>query len=192
MVSACRHVTNSTGPGTRLALAQQSEFVGRSRPSNPRIQSKVQSNIQPHFHEQNAFTPHSMGPRIVLLNVGGRTFATAHQTLVQQDGSLLAELVTEPHSAVASYLEGALFIDRNPKYFELLLDWLRDKNGPLPADVETQEALTREAAFYRLPELAAALRRTPQQNPRVTSQANAGKDDCCPELGRDEPCPQQI
>lgn len=117
-----------------------------------------------------------MGPRILQLNVGGKIFATAHQTLAQQDGSLLADLATEAHCASASYLEGALFIDRNPKYFEMLLDWLRDKSAPLPTDTETHEALAREAVFYRLPELTAALSQLkPLTGPKVGSKVDTGR-----------------
>ena len=120
-----------------------------------------------------------MGPRVLKLNVGGQIFATTYQTLARQEGSLLAEMVTEAYHASASYLDGAVFIDRNPRCFEVLLDWLRDQSAPLPADVLTQEALLRDAAFYRLPELTAALSRlTPQTMPISPSKADASEARC--------------
>jgi hypothetical protein len=54
---------------------------------------------------------------IIRLNVGGRHFVTTRQTLCAEAGSMLA---------VQFDLDGAIFIDRNPQTFEIVLDYFRN------------------------------------------------------------------
>eukprot|EP00957_Ditylum_brightwellii_P127897 9752977-Ditylum_brightwellii.AAC.1 len=63
---------------------------------------------------------------ILELNVGGRVFVTTRATLCAEQGSMLATMF-DPDSSFASpkELRGAIFIDRDPRSFEFILDYLR-------------------------------------------------------------------
>jgi hypothetical protein len=60
---------------------------------------------------------------LVKLNVGGVKYATTMATLRAQGDNHLTQLVNEPHPATDS--EGSIFIDRNGRIFEKVLDYLR-------------------------------------------------------------------
>ena len=67
---------------------------------------------------------------IVDVNVGGQVFTTLRTTLCAISGSFLEAIFSGRHKTLLR--NGAVFIDRSPKYFELILDWLR---SPTPARV---------------------------------------------------------
>ena len=64
---------------------------------------------------------------IIKLNVGGETFLTTRSTLVSCPDSLLAKMFDpdsgRPPAAVTE--GGGYFLDQNPRYFGVILDWLR-------------------------------------------------------------------
>lgn len=68
--------------------------------------------------------------KAVLLNVGGRSFATSRATLGKHPDSLLAKLVSDTPSEDLCYLDGALFLDRDPDCFAAVLHWLRYEELP--------------------------------------------------------------
>eukprot|EP01062_Namystynia_karyoxenos_P002153 TRINITY_DN10749_c1_g1_i1.p1 TRINITY_DN10749_c1_g1~~TRINITY_DN10749_c1_g1_i1.p1 ORF type:complete len:226 (+),score=56.67 TRINITY_DN10749_c1_g1_i1:88-765(+) len=87
------------------------------------------------------------------LNVGGRHFTTTVETIAKARGSMLSALVSGRHE-VARDKGGAIFIDRNPRYFELILEYLRtDQVDQHLLDRMDQRALERELDFYGLDEL---------------------------------------
>lgn len=98
-----------------------------------------------------------MAPQVVKLNVGGTLFATTRQTLSRVPGTFLAELVSD--SAIESnlYLDGALFVDRDPQPFRYILGWLREDAPSLPCNQHDTQQLLLEARFYGLAELARVL-----------------------------------
>jgi len=87
----------------------------------------------------------------VTLNVGGKTFLTCRSTLCQKDpGCMLARMFAhEKHSLMPSARDasGAYLIDRSPKYFEPILNFLRTGNLVLDPNVNP-EGVLEEARYY--------------------------------------------
>jgi len=115
------------------------------------------SSIQePAFWQSNLF--HTMDPAlsdIIKLNVGGRHFQTTRATLCAESGSMLAELFN-PESPFASPPHdenGFVFLDRNPSYFEHILNYLRMNCKVLPeppTERAVLAALAIEADYFGL------------------------------------------
>ena len=121
---------------------------------------------------------------IVRFNVGGTMFATSRSNITKKiaknlDESSLSSSPSNPDSSLKqktnadkyhepSLLEGlvsgiaevkldstgAIFIDRNPKYFDLVLDFLRCANSDTPFELDStfsdQNGLRKEALFYNV------------------------------------------
>ena len=64
---------------------------------------------------------------ILILDVGGTRFKTSRQTLMKEPGSALGRMFDiESALKPAPIHDGAYFLDRDPKRFELILNYLRD------------------------------------------------------------------
>ena len=67
--------------------------------------------------------------RIIKLNVGGTTFHTSRTTLISaESNSMLARMFANEVNGLAPAIvdeNGAYFLDRSPKYFEVVLNYLR-------------------------------------------------------------------
>ncbi|KAK9840201.1 hypothetical protein WJX74_005381 [Apatococcus lobatus] len=98
-----------------------------------------------------------MLPQVIKLNVGGTYFATTRQNLSRVPGTFLARLASEEASREGLYLDGALFIDRDPDVFSLVLNWLRGCRPAPDLELRQCEQLIQEANFYGLLDLANAL-----------------------------------
>jgi hypothetical protein len=91
----------------------------------------------------------------MILNVGGKSFQTCAPTLSSEPDSWLSVLATGK-SPMKPYQTGGLdtyFIDRNPRFFDFILDFLRDPaqfSRILPADRNVLRQLHVEANFYKL------------------------------------------
>ena len=48
------------------------------------------------------------------------------------------------------FLQGRTFIDRDPKHFGLILNYLRDGTCVLPADSQGLQEVLQEAEFYQV------------------------------------------
>nr|XP_033324304.1 BTB/POZ domain-containing protein KCTD3 isoform X3 [Megalopta genalis] len=97
---------------------------------------------------------------IVHLNVGGTRFSTSKQTLTWVPDSFFTTLLS---NRIASHKDedGALFIDRDPKLFSIILNYLRTKDIDLKSvDLRT---LRHEAEYYGIP----------LQEPTTTATSNA-------------------
>ena len=88
----------------------------------------------------------------ITLNVGGRYFTTTQSTLTRKEpSSMLARMFADDtrgsvwHSSVDS--SGAFLIDRSPKYFEPILNYLRHGELVLDKDANPQGVLE-EARFF--------------------------------------------
>ena len=81
------------------------------------------NNYQP--TKQNTLSP--LNHRYVKLNVGGRLFSTSIDTLTKQDNMLRA--MFSGRMDVATDSDGYILIDRCGKYFELILNYLRDEDA---------------------------------------------------------------
>ncbi|BFZ12120.1 hypothetical protein BsWGS_15159 [Bradybaena similaris] len=96
----------------------------------------------------------SRSNEIVHLNVGGTRFSTSRQTLTWNPDTFFTSLLS---GRISSHKDetGAIFIDRDPKLFALILNYLRTKeiqlrNVDLPA-------LRHEAEFYGISALVGRL-----------------------------------
>ena len=91
----------------------------------------------------------------LLLNIGGKKFETSASTLKNEPDGLLAEMISKD-SAVAPYKTEGLttyFLDRNPRFFDFVLDYLRDPLNfvkILPSNKQVLRQLHVEATYYRL------------------------------------------
>ncbi|KAK3283769.1 hypothetical protein CYMTET_8534 [Cymbomonas tetramitiformis] len=101
---------------------------------------------------------------VVDLNVGGSLFLTTKGTITKNP--VLNDLVR--YSLENGLLkDGAVFIDRCPKQFSFILNWLRNNDRleaktarlPLPKDSQALKELYLEATFYRLTGLSQKLQR---------------------------------
>ncbi|RCN33390.1 K+ channel tetramerization domain protein [Ancylostoma caninum] len=85
----------------------------------------------------------------VKINVGGGKFETSLTTLTRLNGTMLSIMVADRWRG-----QGELFVDRDPTYFPLVLNYLREgENFIPPSDLDARESLRREAEFYNLPGL---------------------------------------
>ena len=92
---------------------------------------------------------------IIKLNVGGKKFTTLKSTLLKYKNNYLANLIEKDKHKIIYDENNAVFIDRNPKYFEFIIEYLRTGfMDTLPHDFHTLKRLTDEALFYKLDELA--------------------------------------
>jgi predicted heme/steroid binding protein len=91
----------------------------------------------------------------VKFDVGGRIFVTSKSTLQSQKGSLFEKILTDG-GQIPLTEEGAYFLDRNPKYFEWILDFCRSAQVPA---IDTNEAwnLWMEAQFFHMDNLSARI-----------------------------------
>lgn len=116
---------------------------------------------------------------VIKLNVGGTYFTTSRTTLNKFSDCMLAIMfsgISFHYTSKTLFLrslgrhkiekgdDGAYFIDRNPKYFEKILDYLRDGEIFLPTTKRECYELAKEANYYGLPSLVEAVNR---QSPTV-------------------------
>lgn len=96
--------------------------------------------------------------------VGGQFFTTSRDTLNQEPGCRLA-LVLRGVLPAQVDSQGVFFIDRDPKYFQLLLNFLRDGWCRLPPSPEECQELLHEVCFYKVCMHACASLRTFNASP---------------------------
>lgn len=94
----------------------------------------------------------------LVLNVGGKIFETSTPILTSVPDGLLASIVASGSSVRPYSTEGVFcyFIDRNPRFFDFILDFLRDPNSFQKIATTNRQVLRQihvEAEYYRLLEL---------------------------------------
>jgi hypothetical protein len=72
-----------------------------------------------------AIARHGVGDACITLNVGGTTFHTLRSTLAAN--SVIADHVSRAEANSEITRDGAVFIDRDPKHFSFVLQFLRNK-----------------------------------------------------------------
>jgi len=102
----------------------------------------------------------------VKLNVGGQVFLTTKTTLTKEPDSFLARLSREePDLPSDKDDQGAYMIDRDPKYFSPILNYLR--HGKLIIEDHISAAgVLEEAEFYNIKSLVPLLRDKLQNKPK--------------------------
>uniref|UniRef100_A0A2M4AV90 BTB domain-containing protein n=1 Tax=Anopheles triannulatus TaxID=58253 RepID=A0A2M4AV90_9DIPT len=94
----------------------------------------------------------------VKLNVGGTCFLTTKTTLSRDPNSFLSRLIQEDSDLISDRDEtGAYLIDRDPRYFAPVLNYLR--HGKLVLDDGlSEEGVLEEAEFYNVTHLIGLLK----------------------------------
>ncbi|CAL2033835.1 unnamed protein product [Caenorhabditis brenneri] len=85
---------------------------------------------------------------IVKLNIGGTVFQTTKSTLTKFDG--MFKVMMETEIPVIKDESGAIFIDRSPKHFDLILNFMRDGDVELPDPEKEINEVHKEAHYYLL------------------------------------------
>ncbi|CAO4367607.1 unnamed protein product [Caenorhabditis nigoni] len=85
---------------------------------------------------------------IVKLNVGGVQFQTLKSTLTKFDG--MFKVMMETEIPVQRDENSCVFIDRSPKHFEKILNFMRDGHVALPESPEDVKEIQAEAQYYLL------------------------------------------
>ncbi|CAL2033869.1 unnamed protein product [Caenorhabditis brenneri] len=85
---------------------------------------------------------------IVELNIGGSVFQTTKSTLTKFDGFFKTMLETD--IPLEKDKHGAIFIDRSPKHFELILNYMRDGSVNIPDSKAATQEIQTEAQYYLL------------------------------------------
>ncbi|XP_035215362.1 BTB/POZ domain-containing protein KCTD9-like [Stegodyphus dumicola] len=116
-------------------------------------------------------------PDWLLLNVGGKHFATTRSTLTTKEpNSMLACMIASEGSALLcpSSVDnnGAFLIDRSPVYFEPILNYLR--HGQLILDKSTNpQGVLEEARFFGIESLVKILEKMVQDEQKHSSDSAA-------------------
>ncbi|XP_074037507.1 BTB/POZ domain-containing protein KCTD3 isoform X4 [Leptinotarsa decemlineata] len=91
--------------------------------------------------------PHGYFGDILQLNVGGKRFSTSRQTLTSIPDTFFTALLSGRISSLRDE-KGAIFIDRDPKIFSIILNYLRTREIELNGtDLRT---LRHEAEYYNI------------------------------------------
>ena len=93
-----------------------------------------------------------MSLQVLELNVGGRLFVTTRATLCRDSNSMLAKMFSEESELPPAYRDsqGRFFIDRDGKYFNTILSYLREQPFDIPTSRSAREALVEEARFFQV------------------------------------------
>ena len=89
----------------------------------------------------------SQFPEVIHLNVGGTLFVTKLVTLRKYKNSILGEMFNG-QIIPDQDKDGNYFIDRNGKYFDHIIEFLRDENYLPPVEVVME--VIKEADYYIL------------------------------------------
>ncbi|CAF4281146.1 unnamed protein product [Rotaria sp. Silwood2] len=85
----------------------------------------------------------------VLLNVGGKHFMTTRSTLSKEESFLCRLCQYEPDLKTDIDDKGAYLIDRDPNYFNVVLNYLRHGKLILETNL-AEEGVLEEAEFYNI------------------------------------------
>ena len=95
----------------------------------------------------------------VKLNVGGQIFQTTRTTLLSEPDSMLANMFSNDHLEPCHRDEqGNYLIDRNPKYFEPLLNYLRNRELVIDPGVNVR-GVYQEARYFGIESVIPALKK---------------------------------
>eukprot|EP00293_Proteomonas_sulcata_P017474 CAMPEP_0184289392 /NCGR_PEP_ID=MMETSP1049-20130417/1848_1 /TAXON_ID=77928 /ORGANISM="Proteomonas sulcata, Strain CCMP704" /LENGTH=264 /DNA_ID=CAMNT_0026596181 /DNA_START=138 /DNA_END=929 /DNA_ORIENTATION=- len=109
----------------------------------------------------NYLSPEELGS-VVQVNVGGKLFSASAETFRRVPDSYLAGIFSG-RLPVSRDLQGNIFIDRDPKAFKFILNYLRDSYVQVPRDQCKADELLAEARYFQLPDLERVLLSTWQE-----------------------------
>ncbi len=85
---------------------------------------------------------------LVKLNIGGCIFWTSDETLTSRGSNMLSVMIR--HDNPAQLIDGAYFIDRDPKIFRWVLNYLRGSNVLPPEDSPEFVMIKEEAEYFSI------------------------------------------
>lgn len=88
-------------------------------------------------------------PAFVTFNVAGQRFTTSRDTLLKEPSSRLSMLVRGVLPCIKDDA-GAIFLDRDSKYFQLMLNYLRDGWCSLPTTANERRELLQEVRWCQV------------------------------------------
>jgi len=98
-----------------------------------------------------AVAPYKLPKGRILLDVGGSSFATTFETLTKVPDSWLGRMFSGRFEIKENEDDGHIFIDRDGKYFDYVLKFLRDTtNKPMLKDKIEMEEFKEEIEYYGL------------------------------------------
>eukprot|EP01156_Anaeramoeba_ignava_P021310 Anaeramoba_ignava/c18720_g1_i3.p1 GENE.c18720_g1_i3~~c18720_g1_i3.p1 ORF type:complete len:348 (+),score=123.64 c18720_g1_i3:22-1044(+) len=101
----------------------------------------------------------NLNTKPIKINVGGKIFETLTTTLSKWKNSKFEEIITN-QKQFPIINDGIIFFDRNPKYFEIILDYLRTSKITIPTKFENKkglEILIEESKYYSIHSLTQLL-----------------------------------
>ncbi|GAM17835.1 hypothetical protein SAMD00019534_010100, partial [Acytostelium subglobosum LB1] len=140
----CQHHNNNNNNNNNTIYKQQQQYNHNMLPKIDEHQQQQQQQQQQYVHneeEQEEGTSSSL----VRLNVGGKKYITTRDTLLSKGENFFSSLLTGNLPSIKE--DGYYFIDRNGRYFEYILEFLRTGYVDNPIDVSI-ESIFREADFY--------------------------------------------
>lgn len=136
--------TSSASPSPQLLLSSELRMHSDS------FSGADHHPVLPHHTLQRPVARRAAGglSSIVKVNVGGQVFHSRRSTLCSIPGSFLEALFSGRHEEEVDEA-GCIFIDRDPQYFGIILNWLRDPSSPRSLPLK-DTAFLHELAFYGL------------------------------------------
>ena len=109
----------------QLAQRFQQEFQELIEEERAKLKAEI-AEYNAEKERMKAFT--ASDNDIIHLNIGGQKLTTKRSTLCQVENSLLATMFSgRCEESLERDQDGAVFLDFNPQYFVLILDYLREK-----------------------------------------------------------------
>lgn len=106
----------------------------------------------------------------ICFNVAGNRFTTTKETILREPASRLA-LIARGVLPVNRDDTGAIFLDRDAKHFQLVLNYLRDGWCSLPKSQDERRELLQEIRYYQVNQLL--------WSPEVPPAGNLPSQDQC-------------
>ncbi len=114
---------------------------------------------------------------IIKLNIGGDHFTTSKSTLMKHEPTMLSTMFSSSNFKLTTDAEGYYFIDRNGKYFEYILKFLRDDKVNIEHLKKHQiNDLIDEANFYMLESLINYIKSHYLNDSKLTDDSKLKRD----------------
>lgn len=140
-------------PGSQVTLVSTSDSVAELTLLKDRVE-RVEGLLEKTIHELVTLksTPNLLAPikkaseNFIKINVGGTVFTTRKSTLMRVDGTYLSAIASGSFEDERD-VDGNVYIDRDPKYFQYILNWLRDPSAPQEWP-QSDQGLLHELMFF--------------------------------------------
>eukprot|EP01130_Rhizamoeba_saxonica_P012169 TRINITY_DN5110_c0_g1_i3.p1 TRINITY_DN5110_c0_g1~~TRINITY_DN5110_c0_g1_i3.p1 ORF type:complete len:301 (-),score=45.14 TRINITY_DN5110_c0_g1_i3:42-944(-) len=96
----------------------------------------------------------------ITLNIGGTLFQTTRGTLIAEPATMLSAMFGGEGVPPQPDEDGSYFIDRDPKHFRFILNYLRGNKLKIPYDPIIRRELLEEVKFYQILGLIESVQQT--------------------------------